>query len=214
MNKILLSNSIFANITESEFTQLLTVLEHHFVKLSKNAILLHSDSPLKDIGILLVGKLLVVSESEEGQNSIVNEILPGESFGEALVSTNTRQSPFTIQCLEDCEIFFFDFTKFLSNPNNPYYQQMITNMMNCLASKVMNLNFRFVIASKRKIRNRLLAYLNTQKRIHQSSDFVINLNREQLADYLFADRSALSYVLMQLKKEGVIKYQKNHFTLL
>jgi len=58
-----------------------------------------------------------------------------------------------------------------------------------------------------------MAYLDIQKNINKSNSFAINLNREQLANYLFVDRSALSYILMQLKKEGVLEYHKNRFTL-
>ena len=35
-----------------------------------------------------------------------------------------------------------------------------------------------------------------------------------MADYLAADRSALSSMLGRLKKEGIIEYHKNSFTLL
>ena len=89
----------------------------------------------------------------------------------------------------------------------------MANLAQLLAEKVMTMNFRLVTAAQRKTRDKLLAYLYQQKQVQKSTTLTLALNREQLADYLFVDRSALSAVLMKLKKEGVLDYHKNIFIL-
>jgi Mn-dependent DtxR family transcriptional regulator len=51
------------------------------------------------------------------------------------------------------------------------------------------------------------------KQIHKSSEFDIPYNREELANYLGVERSALSKELSDLQKQGFITYHKSHFKL-
>jgi len=213
MEKYILSNPLFNNISLQKYKQLLNLIPNRVLSLQKNDFVVKTGDYLKEIGIVVKGKLVVISESVEGIDSIVNEIEPGSSFGEAMVATSTTESPFAIYCLQDSQIFFLDYKHLLENAQDDIYNQLICNLMNILAKKVMNLNYRFIIASQRKLKDKLLYYLYMQKNIHKSNSFKIDLNREQLAAYLFVNRSALSYVLMQLKKEGLLDYHKNYFTL-
>ena len=61
---------------------------------------------------------------------------------------------------------------------------------------------------------KVLSYLTGQARQHNSRSFTkIPFNRQKMADYLAADRSALSAVLGKLKNEGILDFQKNRFTI-
>lgn len=46
-----------------------------------------------------------------------------------------------------------------------------------------------------------------------SNSFEIPFNRQQLADYLSVERSALSSELSKMQTDGLISYRKNKFTL-
>ena len=67
--------------------------------------------------------------------------------------------------------------------------------------------------SKRNLKEKVLSYLTGQARQHNSRSFTIPFNRQKMADYLAADRSALSAVLGKLKNEGILDFQKNRFTI-
>ena len=79
-----------------------------------------------------------------------------------------------------------------------------------------NLNFTRKIEhiKKKTIREKLLSYLSGESMKNNSLTFEIPFNRQQLADYLSVDRSALSTEIGKLQKEGIIKCRKNKFTLL
>ena len=71
------------------------------------------------------------------------------------------------------------------------------------------------ILSKRTTREKILEYLSIQKKLLSvDNNFEINLNRNEMADYLALDRSNLSRELGKLKKEGIIDFEKNKFKLL
>ncbi len=50
-----------------------------------------------------------------------------------------------------------------------------------------------------------------EKPARATYDVEIPFNRQQLADYLCIDRSAMSNELSKMKKEGLIDYKKNTF---
>ena len=67
--------------------------------------------------------------------------------------------------------------------------------------------------SRRTLREKVLSYLGEQAAKQGSREFDIPFDRQKLADYLAADRSALSAVLGKLLREGVLTFRKHHFIL-
>ena len=68
--------------------------------------------------------------------------------------------------------------------------------------------------TQRSTRQKIMLYLSDMARKKGKSTFVLPFNRQQMADFLSVDRSALSAELSKMKKEGLIDYQKDKFTLL
>lgn len=67
--------------------------------------------------------------------------------------------------------------------------------------------------ASKSLRERLLSYFSEQALEHGSSHFSIPFNRQQLADYLAVNRSAMSKELSKMQEDGLIAYRKNEFTL-
>ena len=67
--------------------------------------------------------------------------------------------------------------------------------------------------SQRSTREKLLSYLSEQSVRAGSASFTIPFNRQQLADFLAIDRSAMSNELSKMRKEGILDFEKNHFRL-
>ncbi len=61
---------------------------------------------------------------------------------------------------------------------------------------------RLSIASMRSTRDKVLAYLTNEAKAQGSAVFDIPYNRQELADALYVERSALSHELGKLQKEG------------
>lgn len=68
--------------------------------------------------------------------------------------------------------------------------------------------------SKRSTREKLISYLSEEAKKQTSSTFTIPFNRQQLADFLSVDRSAMSNELCKMRDEGLIEFEKNNFKLL
>ena len=78
--------------------------------------------------------------------------------------------------------------------------------------KCLVMNQKIEVLSKRTTREKLLTYLNMQRGM--ANKFTIPYNREELAQYLCVDRSAMSSELCKMRNEGLIRFKKNGFEIL
>lgn len=87
-------------------------------------------------------------------------------------------------------------------------------MVHIIASKNRDLMRKVEIISKKTLREKILAYLSIQAQLQKSRYFEIPLGRVELAEYLCADRSAVTRELAKMKEHGLIDYDKNCFRIL
>ncbi|MEL7569975.1 MAG: helix-turn-helix domain-containing protein, partial [Eubacteriaceae bacterium] len=122
----------------------------------------------------------------------------------------------SVLALSDSEVLLFDYKRIITTCSSAcvFHAKLIENMLKILADDVLNLNDKLHVLSNRTTRDKLLAYFELQREIFNSDIFSIPLNREQLADFLFVDRSAMSRELSNMRDEGLIKFDKNNIELL
>ena len=84
-------------------------------------------------------------------------------------------------------------------------------MFFAISEKNRNLVRKLSFLSKRTTREKLIAYLSEEAGKQDSGSFIIPFNRQQLADYLSVDRSAMSKELCKMRDEGLIEFAKNRF---
>ena len=92
--------------------------------------------------------------------------------------------------------------------------KLATNMLDVFMRKNLMLAGRSFHTSPKSIRGRVMAYLNSVSLQNGSDEFDIPFDRQQLADYLNVERTALSKELGKMQKDGLITAKKKHFILL
>jgi CRP-like cAMP-binding protein len=95
-----------------------------------------------------------------------------------------------------------------------FHNHLIENLLKILARKNILLSNKNQLLSRRTIQDKVLSYLSLQAEKKGNLTFEIPFTRNELADFLCVDRSALSRVLSKLQKEGIIEYDHKHFKLL
>ena len=117
---------------------------------------------------------------------------------------------------EDAEILFLSVPRLLGaeSRGKTWYAALTQNLLHICAQKNLTLSGRIFCTSSRSVRSRILTYLSGQAALHGSREFEIPFDRQQLADYLSLDRSALSRELCRMRDEGLLRFRKNHFCLL
>ena len=79
--------------------------------------------------------------------------------------------------------------------------------------KLSSAGAEYTISSSRSVRSRILTYLSGQAALHGSREFEIPFDRQQLADFLSVNRSAMSAELSKMQREGLLRAERSDFTL-
>lgn len=214
--KIICQTPLFKDINEEDAEKLLECLKAYYKSFSKNDIVLLVGDEAFQTGIIIEGSVQVVSEDILGNRNILGRIEKGDLFGEAFSLAKAQKLPVSVIALEDSGILFIDSKKILENCglNCPFHKKLIENTVNILALKNIMLNNKIRYLSMRSTREKLLSYLTDMAAVSESKEFFIPFDRQQLSDFLCVDRSAMSYQLSLLRKEGVLDYRKNRFKFL
>ena len=207
---------LFFDIADDELERMLTCLGAKVESFDKKYTIFSEGSPVRYIGILLSGKAHIVQLDYYGNRSILSEITAPQVFAEAFACAEVKSLPVSVIADEPCEVMLIDSAHILHTCQNncSFHRTLIFNLMKDLADKTIMFHQRIEVTSKRTTREKLLTYLNFQSKKASSRNFDIPFDRQELADYLEVDRSGLSAEISKLRKEGVLKSEKNHFVLL
>lgn len=167
------------------------------------------------MGLVLSGELRIQTEDLEGRQSILAVLKAPDLFGEVFALSQTRSSV-TAFTEVGCEILFLD-TGLLTavcDKACSFHRQFIWNLLNMVAQKNVALNRKLQCVSQRTTREKVEAFLQGHRTKAGTDSFTIPFNREEMADYLCVERSALSAVLSQMKRDKIITYQKNRFQIM
>jgi CRP-like cAMP-binding protein len=214
--EILKKCSLFHEIEDEKLERMLHCLGARVEFFDKKYTVFSEGSPAKQIGILLSGAVQMFRVDYYGNRSLLEEVHPGELFGEAFACAEVPSIPVSIIATKESEIMLIDASHILHTCSNNclFHQQMIFNLMKALAQKSLRFHQRLDVTSKRTTREKLLTYLNLCSKEAGSDVFEIPFDRQELADYLEVDRSGLSAEIGKLKKEGFIENEKSRFRLL
>jgi CRP-like cAMP-binding protein len=207
-------NPLFSDIAFSDFERMIKCLNAETRTYRKNEVILRSGDTVNFVGLVLSGGVNIKKEDNDGRIVILTDLGISEAFGEVFACAGISQSPVTIQAAEDSEILFFNYRKIITTCTSacPFHAKLIENMMRLVAQKNIELAQKIDILSKRTTRDKLLCFFDMHR--GAAKRFTIPFDREELAQYLCVDRSAMSNELCKMRSEGIIKFQRNTFELL
>lgn len=217
MNYLFLSNTnLFRGLKENEIQNVLSCLDAYEKKYNKSEIIYRAGDSIDEIGLVENGSVNIVVNFYWGNSNIFGHIESGFIFGEAYAAIPGKELLCDVVASENCKILFLNVNKLLTVCQNrcSYHERIIQNLLRISAIKNLNLSSRMMHTASKSTRVRLLSYFSEQAIKNGSSTFTIPFSRQQLADYLGVERSALSNELSKMQKDGLIKYHKNEFKLL
>ncbi len=206
---------LFENIELDELEEMLNHMSTIKRSYKKGQYIYQIGDQVTSIGILLSGKVHITKEDYWGNTTIIANIVEGMVFGESFACAENSAILVNAIAKNDSEVMFLDVEKMLVESYSSIVQpKMIRNLITVLANKNLFLTGKIEHIAKRTTREKLLSYLSEQSNKVGSATFDIPFNRQQLADYLTVDRSAMSNELSKLRQEGILEYHRSHFTLL
>ncbi len=207
---------LFQGIDRADISGMLDCLGAKLEQARKGAVIWSEGDPADRLGLVLSGSVQIIKEDYYGRTNIVGIAGPGELFGESFACSGTDLLPVSVLAAEDCAYLLLNSKRITVSCCNAcaFHSQMIRNLLTIVANKNLQFHQKLEITAKRTTREKLLAYLTSQAKQQGKNSFTIPYDRQALADYLGVERSAMSAEISKLRREGILKSEKCHFTLM
>lgn len=208
------SLALFQDVTPDECSEMTALGCVRTADFEKGAVLFRAGDKTEEFGVLLSGEVHVESGDLWGNRVILHSIGAGNAFAEtyALCGVPMMADVTTVQ---PSRVLFIRLAALLDEQNSAqaWYPKLLRNLTLIFARKNLAWSGRVFCLSAKGIRSRVMMYLSAQAAQAGSTEFSIPFDRQQLADYLNVERSALSKELGRMQKEGILSFRKNHFLL-
>ena len=211
----LLDNLLFRRMNEDEIRDCLRALSARTRLYKKDALILHAGEKADRMGIVLQGSITVETNDIWGNCTILSHVGAGGFFAETYAYLADAVMLVDVVANSDCEVLFLRIGDMQNAPAEQGWRaKIIKNLLTVSMHKNLTLAGRSFHTAPKSIRGKVLSYLNTVSIQKRSTEFDIPFDRQQLADYLNVERTALSKELGRMRADGLIRCRRNHFILL
>ena len=212
---VLKRTKLFSGVGDDDISTMLTCLGARLLTYKKGEYVLRQGEHLSDILVLAEGRLHIQRDDYWGNRSILGHIGVGEIFGEAYVAPESGTLLNDVIAVEESSVFFFDVKRVISTCSSAcrFHTMVVQNLFFAISEKNRGLVQKLDYMSRRTTREKLLSYLSEEAKKQNSASITLPFNRQQLADYLSVDRSAMSNELCKMRDEGLLEFEKNRFRL-
>ena len=215
-NRSLSEYALFHHLSEEDIASVLSELRAQERQYKKGSMILSAGHMTDSMGLVLSGSVTVQSNDLWGNRTILSYVCEGDYFAGTFAWLQDEVMLVDVVANEDCRILFLNIglARELSVEQHPWTARLTANLLTVAARKNLVLTGRVFHTAPKSARARIMAFLNSVSLQKQSREFDIPFDRQQLADYLNLDRSAMSKELGRMRDEGLIQAKKNHFVLL
>lgn len=208
--KIVENSALFMGIDSRSIPRLLSALDAHERIYGKGEYIYREGHIAPNAALVLSGRVSIERTDAWGTRSIISEVHAGGMFAEVYALVPNEIMPVDAVAAEQSDILFLD----ISRAPHSDSATLTENLLRLTAEKTLILNRKISHISHRTIRGRVLSYLSYMSAKTGRTCFDIPFSRQQLADYLGVERSALSGELGRMRDDGLIEFHRNSFKII
>lgn len=214
-SELLAMTPLFSGSKPEEIDTMLGCLAARERRYGKGARIHRMGDVITTVGLVLEGGVRIESVDVWGNVSVLGVKGTGGMFGEAYAAVPGEPLMVDVVAAEDTTVLFLNLSKVLATCPRacPHHSRTSANMTAIIARQSLALSRRILHVAPKTIRGKVLAYLSDVAERTGKREFDIPFDRQQLADYLGVDRSALSAELSRMQKAGLIETRRSHFVL-
>lgn len=217
--KALKKTVVFRGMVDDELDAALAALRAVEKRYERDEVILHAGSTTNLMGLVLEGSVRIESNDMWGNRTILSHVDAGHVFAETYAMVKDETLLVDAVANRDCKILMLNVgiirsDSAFSHDPSLWQLKLMANMLNISLQKNLMLAGRSFHTSPKSIRDRVMAYLSSVSLKKGASEFDIPFDRQQMADYLNVERTALSKELTKMQKDGIIITRKNHFKII
>ncbi len=205
------SNRLFDGFADSDILAVLPCMDAHISVYVKHAPVFLSGDEAK-LGLVLEGSLSISQVDAEGDVNLINKVGRSDVFGATFLFSGAA-SNVDVHADARSTLLLINHERLLSPCRSTciLHKRLIRNVIRTLSLKLMEMREKLAVVHKNTIRSKLLAYFGLRTAETHANNFEVPFTRNELADYLGVNRSALSRELSNMQKAGLIEYSGNSF---
>ncbi len=208
-------NALFENISAENIEKMMHCFDMKKRYFVEKDIIPTIEGRKEYICLLLEGTVSISRISIDGSLDLLEYLEDTGVFGDAFAFSN-QEDEFITVCEKDCTVLYIEkgqVTKRCSHACQ-HHTQVVENMLQLMAGKVVHLTEKVDILSHRSIRGKLMSYFRIQSTRQNALTFELPFSLLKLANYLCIDRSAMMRELKKMKDEEIIELTGRTVTLL
>ena len=213
--KLLSATTLFSDLSEEEIAKLCDCLDMRKKEVVRESFVFSAGDKVRSVYLILSGRMHIIDEDFWGNRTIIETLEENTLFGEAYVLSSAETHLVSVVAAEDSVVLEINPVRLYETCSKACtcHIKIIKNTMRILSEKIVRLTEKVGYIIQRTTRDKILSYLSRCAYQADNDSFTIPYTRQQMADYLCVDRSALSHELSKLRESGLIDYHKNYFTL-
>ncbi len=207
---------LFEGLSIEEISEVLSRVNVLVKRFRKSDYIYLAGDYVENLCVVIDGTVQMIKEDIWGDKSIIANLGSGSVFAESYLGKRGDRSIVSYFAASDSEVLMLPFGKMLQNvnPQSKAHNKLFCNVVAILADNNTRLIEKAEILCKKTLRGKIMAYLEQESGNVGKDRFDIPFNRTDLANYLDADRSALTRELARMRDEGLIAFEKNTFEIL
>lgn len=209
------NSPLFYGMKDDELKGILECFNARIRNYQSGEIIIRQGDLIKNLYLVIEGTVNIEKDSYWGRRIIVSQLGTNDNIALAFVASKNIESSIDAVSVTNSKLLILNYEKCTSMCQNACtrHKVLINNLFEILSKENLELLQKIENISQKTIREKLLTYLSNEARKKKTNTFEIPFNRQDLADYLNIDRSAMSFELSKLQKEGILKYERNKFVL-
>lgn len=196
---------LFQHMQEKEIHEILLTAGCFVKNFKKGNYIYQENEVIHSLGVILTGHVYMVKEDVWGEETILVRMGKGDLFGENFACSPNPASTVTFYAPQAAEVLFIPYERLLRHAGNRNVLLFITNLISMMTYKSQNLMRKINVVSRKSLREKIQCFLSLEAEKTGTLDFTILFSREEMAEYVCANRSALPRELKAMEKDGLIE---------
>lgn len=210
------NSPVFYGMNDTELRDLLECFHARIKKYESEEMIIRQGDIISNLYLILDGAVNIEKDTYWGRRIIISRLGKNDNLALSFVGSKNIESNIDAITVESTTVLLLSYAKCTSMCQNACtrHKILINNLFQILSKENIELIQKIENVSQKTIRDKLITFLSNEAAKNRSNNFDIKFNRQELADYLNIDRSAMSFELSKMQKEGIIEYDRNNFVLI
>lgn len=196
---------LFSELSEEELREILGRTDYRIQSYEKEEILFMEDEPCNCLGIVISGAVELYKGIQSGKRVMLARISAGDMFAEAILFSDSKKFPATIESAEKTDVFYITRENLLRMYLS--YPKLGERFIRILSNKILILNDRLNLLSLKNIRQKIAYIILSRGEKKKDGSVVLQMTKQKLSELVGAERPSLSRELIKMKEEGFVSVE-------